>query len=226
MLNRSHLPENARGVHAYAYAATIRAMGLFDRFKKKDPSPAPAEPATEADVVIRVEVTTRAERSGPPPGYVSPYISSGQAESLLVPRHDRLPPLHFVRRDGAWWLAEDSTGLLVNVGNRQLRGLGIWSCRVRGDGYAPGSLRLGVVELVREPDNAHDRNAVSIRQQGEHVGYFNRGMAPGVARALDRGDELRAVGVSVDPPKVVAASPEIMAHLVRRMPGFDQLAGA
>jgi hypothetical protein len=208
------------------YAATIPRMGLFDRFKKKDPSPASAEPAVKAGVVIRVEVTTGAGRSGPPPGYVSPYISSGQAESLLLPGHDRLPPLHFIRRDGEWWLAEDSTGLLVNVGNRQLRGLGIWSCRVRGDGYAPGSLRLGVVELVREPENAHDRHAVSIRQQGQCVGYFNKGMAPGVARALDRGDDLQAVGVSVDPPKVVAASAEIMAHLVRRMPGFDQLAGA
>jgi hypothetical protein len=83
-----------------------------------------------------------------------------------------------------------------------------------------------VVELVRELDNAHDRNAVSIRQHGQHVGYFNKGMAPGVAKALDRGDKLQAVGVSVDPPKVVAASPDIMAHLVRRMPGFDQLAGA
>jgi hypothetical protein len=85
---------------------------------------------------------------------------------------------------------------------------------------------LGVVELFREPDNAHDRNAVSIRQQGQHVGYFNKGMAPNVARAIDRGDELQAAGVSVDPPKVVAASPEIMAHLVRRMTDFDQLAGA
>lgn len=177
------------------------------------------------EVLIRVEVTTGAGRSGPPPGYVSPYISSGQAESLLLPGLDRLPPLHFVRRDDEWWLAEDSTGLLVNVGNRQLRGLGIWSCRVRGDGYAPGSLRLGVVELVREPDNPHDRHAVSIRQRGQHVGYFNKSMAPGVAKALDRGDRLQAVGVSVDPPKVVAASPEIMAHLVRRVPGFEQLAG-
>lgn len=194
MLNRSHL----RGTHEACtpgrYTATIRRMGLFDRFKKKDPSPAPAEPGAKPDVVVRVEVTTRAGRTGLPPGYVSPYISSGQAESLLLPGHDRLPPLHFVRRDGAWWLAEDSTGLLVNVGNRQLRGLGIWSCRVRGDGYAPGSLRLGVVELFREPDNAHDRNAVSIRQQGQHVGYFNKGMAPSVARAIDRGDELQAGG--------------------------------
>ncbi|UIN30933.1 HIRAN domain-containing protein [Microbacterium binotii] len=165
----------------------------------------------------RIRASASAPSSGPPAGYVSPYLSSAVAATLLVPSADGMPPLHFVSRDGAVWLAEDSTGKLVNVATRQLRALGIWSCRVRGDQHAPGTLRLGPVQLVREPNNPHDRNAVAIHQNGVHVGYFNKQMASGLAHALDAGTKLEALGVSVDPPKVVAATPATMLYLRRRM---------
>lgn len=153
----------------------------------------------------------------PPDGYESPYLRAELMPELLVADAEGMPPLYFTRHGGAWWLAENSTGKLVNVATRQLRGLGIWSCRIRGDAYAPRALRIGVVELVREPDNPYDRNAVAIHQDGQRVGYFNKGMAAGVAKVLDRGDELQAIGIAADPPKVVASSPAIMEHLVRRM---------
>ena len=155
--------------------------------------------------------------STPPDGYESPYLPADLVAELLMADTDGMPPLYFIRHGGAWWLAENSTGKLVNVATRQLRGLGIWSCRVRGEAHAPGTLRVGVVELVREPDNAYDRNAVAIYQDGQRIGYFNKGMSAGLAKVLDRGQELQAIGISADPPKVVASSSEIMEHLVRRM---------
>lgn len=80
-----------------------------------------------------------------------------------------------------------------------------------------GTLRVGPVELVREPDNPYDANAVAIHQDGQRVGYFNKGMSSELAKVLDRGEELQAMGISADPPKVVASSPNIMDHLVRRI---------
>lgn len=152
-----------------------------------------------------------------PSEYVSPYLSSDRANELLVPGENEMPPLYFTRHANALWLAENTTGLLVNVANRNLLRLNIWSCRVRGDEYAVGTIRLGFVELVREPKNPHDTNAVAIHQDGVHVGYFNRGMARGLAKVLDRGDVLQAIAISVEPPKVVASDPQIMQHLNRRM---------
>lgn len=66
----------------------------------------------------------------------------------------------------------------------------------RYSGVAEGTLRIGVVDLVHEVDNPHDRDAISIVQDGLHVGYFNKGMAPGLAKALDRGQDLHGVGIS------------------------------
>jgi hypothetical protein len=186
-------------------------VAIRDWFRKREqPTVVPTE-----TVVRRVVVPKPS--SAAPPGYVSPYLPGPLAVELLVLGADGLPPLYFTMHEGAWWLAEVSTDKLVNVGTRQLRRLGIWSCRVRGDAYADGRLRVGPVDLMREPSNPHDPNAVAIHQDGEHVGYFNRGMAPGLAKVLDHGGELLAVGVSADPPKVVAASPEVMRHLTRRM---------
>ena len=53
--------------------------------------------------------------------------------------------------------------------------------------------RMGVgdrLELVREPDNPHDRQAVAIRWGGEHIGYVPRRVNADIARRLDAGDRL------------------------------------
>ncbi len=50
-------------------------------------------------------------------------------------------------------------------------------------------------ELVREPDNPHDRNAVAVHVDNiGKVGYLPRGDAKRFAAMLDRGDLLRARG--------------------------------
>ena len=54
-------------------------------------------------------------------------------------------------------------------------------------------LRVGdALELVREPGNAHDANAVRVEWRGRKLGYVPRRENAAVARGLDRGAPLRA----------------------------------
>jgi single-stranded-DNA-specific exonuclease len=44
--------------------------------------------------------------------------------------------------------------------------------------------------LVREPDNAYDRNAIQVqRENGEAIGFLARGLAASLAPYLDRLEE-------------------------------------
>lgn len=52
-------------------------------------------------------------------------------------------------------------------------------------------LKVGdTVQLVREPDNAHDARAVRIEWQGQQLGYLPRAENEAVAAAMDRGDRV------------------------------------
>jgi hypothetical protein len=54
-------------------------------------------------------------------------------------------------------------------------------------------LRVGdALELAREPDNPHDRNAVAVRWRGHKLGYVPRRENGALAWGLDRGTPLRA----------------------------------
>lgn len=55
------------------------------------------------------------------------------------------------------------------------------------------NMRVGdALELVREPDNRHDKNAVSVRWRGQALGYLPRKENRAVAKALDDGESVRA----------------------------------
>jgi len=54
-------------------------------------------------------------------------------------------------------------------------------------------LRVGDrLELAREPDNAHDANAVAVLWRGRKLGYVPRSENAALAWGLDRGTSLRA----------------------------------
>lgn len=54
-------------------------------------------------------------------------------------------------------------------------------------------LRLGdALQLVREPDNPYDANAVRVDWQGRRLGYVPRRSNAALAWGLDRGTALRA----------------------------------
>jgi hypothetical protein len=48
------------------------------------------------------------------------------------------------------------------------------------------------LELIREPDNRHDRNAIRVEWRGHKLGYVPRAENRSVATALDQGDRLVA----------------------------------
>lgn len=168
-------------------------------------------PAQRPPVVTRSAEVVTAQ----PEGYESVYLSTERQAELLVPRADGLPPLHLVRHAGALWLAEDTSGKLINVDNRYLRRLGIFGVKVRGTRYYNGTARLGPAELVREPDNPHDPNAVGIHVGGEMLGHYNKGMARSLAKRLDMGEPLQAMVISTDPAKVISAPSDVLRHLYR-----------
>lgn len=54
-------------------------------------------------------------------------------------------------------------------------------------------LRVGdALDLVREPDNDHDANAVRVEWRGRKLGYVPRAENGALAWAMDRGESLRA----------------------------------
>lgn len=56
-----------------------------------------------------------------------------------------------------------------------------------------GRIKVGdTLELLREPDNRHDKNAVSVRWKGEPLGYLPRKENRSVAKAIDDGETVRA----------------------------------
>jgi hypothetical protein len=55
------------------------------------------------------------------------------------------------------------------------------------------NIRVGdALELEHEPDNRHDRNAVSVRWRGQALGYLPRKENRAVAKAIDDGESVRA----------------------------------
>lgn len=50
------------------------------------------------------------------------------------------------------------------------------------------------------------------------VGHYNKGMARRLAKLLDGGEPLVACFIEVDPPKVLAASQDIIRYLYRGLP--------
>ena len=65
-----------------------------------------------------------------------------------------------------------------------------------------GELRVGdLLELIREPDNRHDRHAIRVEWRGQQLGYVPRASNRSIAAALDAGDRLSARVSSVSDNK-------------------------
>jgi hypothetical protein len=55
------------------------------------------------------------------------------------------------------------------------------------------AMRVGdLLDLVREPSNAHDANAVRVQWQGRMLGYVPRAQNQALAWAMDRGEPVTA----------------------------------
>lgn len=84
--------------------------------------------------------------------------------------------------------------------------------------------------LVRDPENVHDKNAVAISaiDTDDVIGYVNKGMAPGISQLILAGTLLRAISLSGGEngvlgtfgprTKILIATPEMVAYLLRKQP--------
>lgn len=87
--------------------------------------------------------------------------------------------------------------ILGNAGADSIRLL-IQSSPLAGSQYYQASqvwlaMQVGDrLELIREPDNRHDPNAIRVEWQGHKIGYVPRAENRSVAAALDQGDKLIA----------------------------------
>jgi hypothetical protein len=82
--------------------------------------------------------------------------------------------------------AEPSVRLLVQnsalAGFRYAEAAAVWPELAAGD----------ALDLVREPDNPHDANAVRVEWRGRKLGYVPRSENAALAWAMDRGEPVRA----------------------------------
>ena len=68
------------------------------------------------------------------------------------------------------------------AGFRYAEAAAVWPHLATGD----------ALDLVREPDNPHDANAVRVEWRGRKLGYVPRSENGALAWAMDRGEALRA----------------------------------
>lgn len=50
----------------------------------------------------------------------------------------------------------------------------------------------GICDLVREPQNPHDPNAIRVETQGKYLGYIPKDVAAKLAPLTDNGTQVRA----------------------------------
>lgn len=98
---------------------------------------------------------------------------------------------------------EAPNGLLPNRSSGQVYKLGIYTGSIRGSAYYEEAVLnadtrpLAKAELVREPGNKYDKNAVAIHASGAGcVGYVNKQNAARLSKHLGVGEEYMAIFTS------------------------------
>ncbi len=132
------------------------------------------------------------------------YVSKEDEGRYMTRKADGLPNLHIADAGDrlAIWSPVDGGGL-INPKGPGLRHLGLYASYARGadhyrSAYRAADLSKGKwVDLVREPDNPHDKNAVAMCAPGSRIAfaYVQRGRAPAVARRMDAGEDMAAVSM-------------------------------
>lgn len=191
-------------------------MGLVRWFERITQAGKPGPQPTAREAVLKPDEQ---------PHFESNYLHSSRWDELLSPT-DGLPNLRLAPYRGELWLMETTTSKLVVVGNRHLAKLGIWTATVRGiDHYRGAVVETNAspgqrLELVREPGNPHDRNAVQVLVEERVVGYINKQMAARVAKLMDAGVPLETVSLAGCPRgrnesriQILAADPALILHL-------------
>lgn len=132
------------------------------------------------------------------------YVAKEDEGRYLRRRTDGLPSLYLADAGDrlAIWSPVDGGGL-INPKGPGVRTLRLYASYARGadhyrSAYRAADLSKGKwIDLVREPENPHDKNAVAMCAPGSRVpfAYVQRGRAPAVARRMDAGEDMVAVSM-------------------------------
>nr|WP_167405713.1 HIRAN domain-containing protein [Sphaerisporangium cinnabarinum] len=155
------------------------------------------------------------------------YLEGEREAAALARREDGLPHLRLVKERGR--LALEAPGMgWINPRSRALYKTGIYMFGLRGRAYheaafVAAALPLGrLLELVREPENEHDRNAVAIYARNGRIGYVNKQNAARIAKRIDAGETMHCIvakgGRAGDPDKscaLLATSDVTLAHIAQ-----------
>ena len=103
-----------------------------------------------------------------------------------------------------WVLRNARTGSAVAYDDDRILAAGAVVTRVAGVSHRPAALQDPAfgpgrpLELLPEPSNPHDPNAVAVWDAGHrhHVGYVPADLAPDIAARLRGGEHLRAVCIA------------------------------
>jgi hypothetical protein len=136
--------------------------------------------------------------------YRSEYVPKENEARYLTRDANGLPELRLVDAGDRLviWSPRDG-GALINAKNPGIRHLGLYASYARGSNHYASAYRAADlskgrwVDLKREADNRHDRNAVAMCAPGSRVpfAYVQRGRAPAVARRMDTGEDMAAVSM-------------------------------
>jgi predicted RNA-binding protein YlxR (DUF448 family) len=166
------------------------------------------------------------------------YVSSGPDQRERFQLVNGMPPFRLIpfrdfEGEEVLRLCEDSTGLLIAPKNRYLPGVGVYVSQLRGEKHYVAGCEAGnflpgsPVQLVREPENPHDVNAVAVYDEsGIHRGaYVHRARARQLSKLMDRGEQLAAIsirgtaaGQRCPQIAILAAAPEFVRHLLKPRP--------
>jgi hypothetical protein len=132
------------------------------------------------------------------------YVPKEDEDRYLTRKADGLPDLCLADAGDrlAVWSPVDGGGI-INPKGPGLRHLGLYASYARGadhyrTAYRAADLGKGRwIDLVREPENPHDKNAVAMCAPGSRIAfaYVQRGRAPAVARRMDAGEDMAAVSM-------------------------------
>lgn len=163
------------------FAAIRRALFGPSASESREAEPPVAPPSGDA-------------RGEPPASKSDKYLSDEEAGFYFVPGPDGQVPVWI----GGGFFVHAVTGRMVPPGNRHLQRLGVRSFNVRGTRHYPAEALAAetspgtAVVFRREPENAHDPNAVAVVGLDAHgeerrVGYVNKGYARYLSKRLDAG---------------------------------------
>ncbi|MHA7862111.1 HIRAN domain-containing protein [Tessaracoccus sp. Y36] len=182
-----------------------------------------AEPTTVRTTVSRPETSERAD-------YVSQWLSPEEAAGLIVP-DEQTGALPITVRGGNF--VHPSTGKKLPPASRVMAAHGVVSFFVRGTAHYPGHRTANTspgqpADLRREPKNEYDANAVAVYAKlpsgrASKVGYVNKGLARGLAKRMDGGENLQAAFMRGHPPGEEGFRPAVVIlddTFRRRIPGL------